>query len=450
MHVLALIRVLSVALAALAVAAPSAVAQPDPSCRGGEIANGPFSYTPSQLGTKTFVGGSGDPWTGSFRITAPGKPGDTVFPAQSGGPCQETALASIRVFDIEQVADANGVPLDPSVKIDVNSPLGQTIAAAFFINPTEYLFHVAEALEVGVTITNPMVSPTDYGDYLVTIKAQAIGAGIGTGSGATVLLSLRPDSAVDVVPPDVTILQPAGDEILGRLAIKVSATDPTPGSGVNSLAASIRSAGNTVSEIIPLTLDQMLPVAAGVTVTGTGEFVPVGGIGPAGTTEAQAFTATSRSGIGTYTLSAQATDVAGNTGTASKTFKVSYDVSFTKEAVTGNCTPPGNTATCTGQFHFVAHRSSVTSDGAFMYDQTVRVDLLNCANDGVVATHVFGTGSVQDVVKIDQGSDGPKYQTHFRRGDLGVTGPGTYKARVSFMDVDGNWMEHAVSECWEF
>jgi hypothetical protein len=430
-------------VSAFLFAAPPASAAIDPSCRGSAIANGPFAYSPADLGAHTFVGHAVTAAVASFTITAPGAPGDTVFPAQSGGPCQDAASAEIRVFGIEKVADGDGNMLAETVDVQVDSPLGLQIAAAFFLDPSSHLFGIAETLTVNVSISNPMVGAGDFGDYVVTLKAQAIGAGIGVGSGTRYMLGLRAPAVTDSVPPTVTINKPSGDDVLGPVSVEIAAVDPVPGSGVNWLGATISSASNTVSNLaIPLTLDQPLPVAAGVTVTGTGTFYPAGGAGATGTTLGTAFTSAARSGIGSYTLTASATDVAGNTGSITKAFKLTYAVEFKKADAQPPCAG-GGTSNCTGQFQFTLRRSAVTSDGAFMFDQTVRVELVNTATNVIVATHIYGTGDIKAWVQIDAAAF--QYQTNFRRGDFGASSPATYVARVYCRDVDNNWMLQGTS-----
>jgi hypothetical protein len=72
-----------------------------------------------------------------------------------------------------------------------------------------------------------------------------------------------------------------------------------------------------------------------------------------------------------------------------------------------------------------------------MIDQSVVVKLLNSSGSTVFGTHIFNaSGSPDAVVKIDTST--AEYQTTFKRGDIGVTAPGTYKAEVYFVDVDGN------------
>ncbi len=101
-----------------------------------------------------------------------------------------------------------------------------------------------------------------------------------------------------------------------------------------------------------------------------------------------------------------------------------------------------------GQFQFTVNRSNVTSDGAFMYDHTVVVELVRSSDNLVIKTHTFGTGDPKDVVKID--TTGFIYQTNFRRGDLPASGPVTYKAKVYFLDVDGNLVLQATSDAVTF
>jgi hypothetical protein len=435
--------VVAVASVLLLAAPPASAAPPDPSCRAGVQTSGPFSYSPADLGAHTFVGHNATAAEANFTITAPGGPGDTVFPAQSNGPCQDTASAEIRVFGIDKVADGEGNMLAETVEVPTDSPLGLQIAAAFFLDPSSHLFGIGETLAVKVSVSNPMVGAADFGDYVVTLKAQAIGAGIGVGSGTRYMLGLRAPAVTDAVPPTVTITKPTGDEVLGPVSVEIAAVDPVPGTGVNWMGATISSAGNTVSNLaIPLTLDQSLPVAAGVTVTGTGTFSPTGGTGTTGTILGIAFTSAARSGIGSYTLTASATDVAGYTGSITKAFKLTYAVEFPTAFAPPSCAGSSNN-NCTGQFQFTLRRSSVTSDGAFMVDQTVRVELVNTATNAIVATHTYGTGDIKAVVQIDTVAF--EYKTHFRRADFGASSPATYVARISCRDVDNQWMLQGTS-----
>jgi hypothetical protein len=438
-------------LAVAAIAALSATGvSADPACDPQQVANGPFEYSPASLGTKTFLGTDNTPFNAVLTITAPGKAGDTWFPAASNGPCSNLAPAQIGVLGIERVGDEDGAPLDPTQSVETDSPLGIQIAAAFAIVPAAHDFAIAEQLEVAVTVSNPLVSPADYGDYIVVIKAHAPGTGVGTGSGARVLLQLRAPAFVDVVPPDVTVSQPQGDKVLGAISVAASATDPTPGTGVAAFTASVSSQGGTVSNLaIPLSLDQTLPVAAGVTVNGAGTFRPTGWSGAAGTTLANAFDAASRSGIGSYTLLATATDVAGNSNTAAGNFAVKYNVQFTTANVPNpNCATAGNGA-CHVQLKFSVNRSSSTSDGFFMFDKTVKVELALASDPSAVkATHLYGTGAIHSDVQIDDSV--PEYRTTFRRDGTDATGARTYVAKVYFRDVDGTWMLQTTSAAVTF
>lgn len=424
-------------------------------CGGADIANGPFAYTSTGLTQATFSGSGGSDVSSSFNVTAPNASPDTlaqnVFPGQGAtNACAPTANAVIGVLDIQKVADADGNPLVSPVDVVLGSPLGQAIVAAFSVDPNAWNgFAPGATTSVVVSVSNPNLGSENYGDYSIKLAAKADGYGIGVGSGIMFTLVLRAPTSVDTTPPVVGINKPATVEILGKISVEVWANDPLtiPATGVVSLTAKVSSAGGTVLNK-PITFDSVvpnLPVAAGITVTGTGEFIPTGGTGLDGTSDANAFISTSRSGIGSYTISAEAVDGAGNTGTNTKNFTVNYDVVFTKQsgdnatACTGTST---NTSrkNCSGKFQFNVNRSSVTSDGAFMYDKTVEVDLVRSDNV-VVATHVYGTASPESNVQI---TADPIYQTTFKRGDIYGTGstlpttPSTYKAYIYFKDVDGN------------
>jgi hypothetical protein len=212
------------------------------------------------------------------------------------------------------------------------------------------------------------------------------------------------------------------------------------------MSATVSSAGGTILALpISLILDHSLPVAAGVTINGTGSFTPTGGAPGPGLGTIQAFTSSSRSGIGNYTIQAQATDGEGNIGYGIKSFKVNYAVSFSKAFSTNPCQNGGN-GSCKGQFQFTVNRSALTSDGQFMFDHTVEVDLVRLSDGQVVATHTYGTGSINSCIQIQPGV----YQTDFVRRDIGAASPTDYVAKVYFLDVDNNWVLQATSNSVRF
>jgi hypothetical protein len=402
--------------------------------KGVKAATGPFTYDPASGGPTTFLGHEGAA-NADFQLCPPG--GGTIFPA--GSP---TADADIRVFGIQHVGDADGNPLAVPEPVALDSTLGAQIAGAFDISPNAPTVYPGGCLDVEIAISNPGVGPFDYGDYEVTVKAQAVGSGIGVGSGFRYLLKLRPAPANDTTPPDVTIDSPANGStnILGVIPVQITANDPAPGTGVQTISATISSAGGTVSNH-PITFDSnSAPQPAGSDAVAIGSFTPTGGTGTDGTTSGGAFTSAARSGIGTYTLSAEAIDGASNVGTASSTFQVKYDVQFTLQTGIINTGNPGNS---NGHFKFTAKRSNVTSDGAFVYDNTVVVRLIRASDDAVIATHVLGGGGgVFD--KVVYTAD-PSYETKFAREDIGATTSGSYKVKVLFLDVDNNLVEQAES-----
>jgi len=418
------------------------------------IANGPFTYS-DESGplSATFFGTDGSPVSFSFTVTAPDATGNIiVFPGEGQNPCTGTADATIGVLEIDQVVDASGNPISPPSQLDSSSALYAQIAGAFAIVPNGDTFSPGSSVPVSVTVSNPDVDSSNFGEYMVKLAAQAPGAGIGVGPGFEFDLTLKAsECAADTTPCVVTISAPtSAPQTLGPIAVSVSAYDPNPsttcpGSGLASLTASISSAGGAVSNVnIPLTLSSTLPLAGGVVMTGSGSYTPTGGTGGSGTSLSSAFTAASRSGIGTYTITATCNDIAGNPGTASVTFPVNYAVSWTQEQVPGGCTST-KTKPCQAMFKFDVDRSSATSDGAFMYDETVKVTLVSSANSSsnsctnsslAIASHPFGTGSINSNTQIDPTV--PDYQTNFDGSNTSTVPFGSYVAQACFSDVDGN------------
>jgi hypothetical protein len=399
-----------------------------------------FEYTPKDgpAGSATFIGSGGAAATASFTVVAPNPKNDGLFPTGYA-----TATAAIKVKGIEKVGDESGEAIldiaENPVSVPVTGALYETIKNAVSFAPSINTFQPNDVLNVTVTVNNPEVGAADYGDYLIKIKAvdqeSNPAAGIGEGSGVTFLLKLRATSDVDIVPPTVHITGPSGQNILGPINVAVDAMDPVPGSGLNSLTASIKSAGGISCPLDPLSLSLALPQAAGTSVDGTAVFHPNGWSGPAGTTLALGFTSSNRSGIGSYILTATAIDVVGNIGTASLSFGVNYDVSASAMQI-GSLSHPNSTA----KIEFTARRS----DASFMYDTTVIVKVLNGSNF-VMATHAYGTGDIKACVQLPDGSE--KYSTHFRRADLrnasnaAPTAAAPYTVKIYFKDIDGNLRE---------
>jgi hypothetical protein len=407
---------------------------------GGQTkkATGPFIYD-VDAGSATFLGTTGGPYSGQFDVTAPS--GGSTFPS-----AVPPAPAIINVFGIEKVAGPDGTSLLMPVDVALNSPLGILILNAFSFDPSSPSFNIGQVITIQVTVNNPGVTEeADYGDYIVTMKSQSPGSGIGVGSGSHFKLSLRAAEETDTTPPNVKINSPSGENLLGQIPVSITANDPTPGTGVESITATVSSDGGTVSDQ-PITLTTDTPKPAGEDATGTGTFTPTGGTGTAGTIGGPPFISTSRSGIGSYKLTAKATDGAGNVGTADSSFQVNYNVQFTTADGNINSGHPENSF---ARFKFTVKRSATISDGAFMVDQTVVVRLVK--SDGtVVAEHGYGTGDIKSYVQID--TSAPVYQTNFVRGDL--LGPpsesATYKAQVFFKDVDGTLVKQEESSAVTF
>ena len=426
-------------------------------CGGAGIANGPFSYTANGVASATYTGPGGGALKTGFTVLAPNASGTiVVFPGEGQNPCLGEADATIGVMEITQVGDSAGNPLTTEMIISPSDALYNTIASAFAVSPSANTFTPGSSVNVNVTVSDPIADGfSAYGVYLVKIASQAPGAGIGVGPGFEFTLTLLAPAVGctnDTTPPIVAIIHPAtGDEAtnlgvtsmtLGNIAVEVQAYDPLsgggcPSTGLQSLTVSVSSAGGTVSGLdIPLTLDPGLAQPAGVVVTGKGTFTPTGGSGSQGTTDVLAFTGSAWSGIGTYTLTATATDVAGNSAMATFTFPVTYFVSFTMDNGSG-CGSAN--AKCMATYHFAANRSGTASDGAFMFDHSVDVQLYHSAT--LVADHSYGTGSINSYVQLNTGV--PDYETKFEL-PAGTKGTGTYSANVYFTDVDGNPMLQAV------
>jgi hypothetical protein len=449
----------------LAMARGSGLAQ-NP-CNGQNITTANhFNYSTASPSAWTFSGSGGSPVIATFTVTAPS--GGDVFPD-----CNTPDTANMFVQDVTQIADGSGNPLldaygnPTTIDItDTNAVLAAVIAGAFSFNPSSNIFNVGDILTVTVTISNP--NSTAYGDYDIKMAAKETNPtsdGIGVGAGSHFILRLRGASCTDTTPPTVTVTKPNGDQLLGVTGVTVTAIDPdTPpgcGTGVVSMSASLSSAGGAVSnQAITLTPSPGLPVVAGVLVTSPGSITPVGGTGTAGTVNGSPFTSGSLSGIGNYTITAHATDGAGNIGAGTDNFNVTYDVTITNIRVSGSATPCDTSGgpLCVADFRFLVNRSNSTSDGAFMFDETVVVKLKNTGTNTYVATHSYGcTDPLTEVeIKTTTGAAcAPAaatnfYATGFRRDHIGASGPATYVAEIYFLNVDNTLSLQATSSSVTF
>ena len=140
---------------------------------------------------------------------------------------------------------------------------------------------------------------------------------------------------------------------------------------------------------------------------------------------------------------------AGNEATSEQTFTVNYDVAINTQSTCANSAGNDN---CQGKFDFSVNRSSITSDGHFMFDKTVRVDLVTvAAPDTVVATHTYAAGGdPKTVVQIDTSGTPYIYKTAFKRGDIGGAAKTAYLLKIYFTDVDGNLVLQATSSSLSF
>lgn len=394
-----------------------------------DLANGQFGFSVTAGTTSATFNGSGGTSSFSFTVTAPNAADADSDPvvfsgeSQNSSQCTTKASATIGVLEITQVADANGNP--ESVDITSSNPLYSVIASSFSITPGTNIFSPGSSVSVGVMVTNPNVAAIYYGEYDVKIAAQAPGAGIGVGPGIEFDLTLGAPSVSSSC--SITFTPAIGDAnsnvVLGPVGFTVSASDT--GSVLTSLTASISSAGGAVSSVgISLTVVPSLPAA---NVTATGTYTPADGA----TTLTSAFTSSSLSGIGTYTITVDGADEAGATCSKTDTFHVNYNVSNTRSFVPGGCSS-SKTSSCAAQMGFTATRS----DGTFMFDETVEMELLNSSST-VLATRSYGTGGIGSYVQINSMTPAPyfQYDSDFDGGSLTY---GPYSFQLLFKDVDGN------------
>jgi hypothetical protein len=155
------------------------------------------------------------------------------------------------------------------------------------------------------------------------------------------------------------------------------------------------------------------------------------------------------SGIGTYTITFVAEDMAGGKSQQKVTFQVNYGVAFTMVFTPPGCSPDRLGSSCQGKYQMTVNRANNAdpddaSDGLMMFDQTVSADLVKASDGTVVASHSYGTGAIGSYVQI--GTD--VYKTTFDHpAGMPYT---TFQLKVYFIDVDGSRLLQTTSSPLSF
>jgi hypothetical protein len=265
-----------------------------------------YSYIQNQAGSTT----------GSFIVFSPQN-------VQTTGGCEtgmtpvfgNTGSSTIGVgISLESITDiATGDPVNAATSAAISGSLLFSPASFTFLLGGTGMSPIFPNQTVNLSFTNnSTIAP---GSYDIVFRASSNGDGVGAGTAVFTLTVNEPSLApVDTQAPLVEIQSPTSTQEIvlnTMLNISFTATDPEEGgagTGVTAIAANIESSGGAVNEDLTsdLSIAPMLPVAGGITATSTAAAI--------------------MAAVGSYTLTAEATDGASHTGSASVNFLVKLNV----------------------------------------------------------------------------------------------------------------------------
>jgi hypothetical protein len=289
----------------LALATPAfAAPQPKPACRTTgalEMTNidpTSYAYTIGQSGQQTF----------SFSVTSPdvqvNGSCDASLPPVFGSTDFTSIAFELKVVGID---DDLGDAVDPTTDAAIRAALS-TFATA----PFQLTSPLSGSQSVNFAFTNSGNIPAGTYDLTVQAKPDATGVGAATRS---FTIQVEEMQLVDTQAPTVNIIAPTTGTALKlneSLAVNFTATDPPEsgaGTGVTSVRSTITSCSGafTYGLTSSLAITPDLPVAADVAVTATTSVAPW-------------------LYVGNFTLTTEADDGAGHTGSAIATFSSSVNV----------------------------------------------------------------------------------------------------------------------------
>ena len=283
--------------------------QPKPACGTSgpvlmtTISPSQYSYTQGEAGNQSF----------SFTVSSPSvqvnNSCDSSLPNifGNGNGIDPTALPlTVSIAAIEQA----GIAVDASTDAALRAALSSFATAPFQLTPPG----TGTSQTISFSFTNSAAVPVGTYDLTVEVKSTETGVGVGAASGAFTI-GVEEPQAVDTLAPTVNIVAPVSGEVIklnDSLDVNFTAVDPPEGgagTGVTSVRAGITSCAGVFSYDLTssISVNPALPVAANSTVTATT------GVNP-------------WLYVGDFTLTAEADDNAGHTGSATATFTAGTNI----------------------------------------------------------------------------------------------------------------------------
>jgi hypothetical protein len=268
---------------------------------------------------------------------------------------------------------------------------------------------------VDFTFTNSSSIPP--GDYDIEIVATPEnGVGVGAPSPRIFAVTVTEPVLVDTLDPLVTIVAPEPAErvcLNGDLSVNFTAIDPLEGgagTGITAVSAVIDSVGTAISDDISgmLMVSPALPVLADVLVTATAD-VAMGN-------------------IGSFILTASASDDAGHQGESTVNFSVAVDVSpLPPISVPGRQFKAGST---------VPIKWKLTDCDGMLLPPFASVVVEIHDSGGLLETRYAGDGAGNIRWDVDEFGNATQYITNFE-----VPAAGAYTVKVFVEDADGGSAE---------
>lgn len=302
-----IIRSCSIIGLSLMFAAPAFAAPPvkdDPACRttGGvkvtTISPAQYTYTLGQPGDEDFT----------FTVSSPevqrNSSCDSAKPPVFGNTTSNLLPLTISIESIRQggflVASATDAALRAAVTPFATAP--------FQLTPPG-----TGSQTITFSFTNSGVVPAGVYDVTIEVKPDP-GTGVGAALRSFAVHVVQPQ-VVDTLAPNVDIAAPVGNDVIklnDSLLVNFTAVDPPEGgagTGVIATRAAITSCAGSFNYSLTssLSVNPALPVAADVTATATADVAPW-------------------LYVGNFTLTAEADDNAGHTGSAIATFTAGTNI----------------------------------------------------------------------------------------------------------------------------
>lgn len=294
----------------LVLAAPVFAAGPPPKPPCGT--NGAIQVTPISPAQYSYTLGEGGNQGFSFTVSSPGVlvngncDSDLPNVFGNGNGADPTVLPfTLSISDIEQ----GGIDVDAVTETALRAALSAFGSAPFQLTPPG----TGTSQTISFSFTNPAAVPAGTYDLTVEVKPET-GVGVGATTRAFSIQVQQPQ-ALDTLAPTVNIVAPVSGDVIklnDSLQVNFTAIDPPEGgagTGVTAARAAITSCAGSFSYNLTssLGITPALPVAADVTVTAATAVTPW-------------------LYVGEFTLTAEADDNAGHTGSATATFSAGTNV----------------------------------------------------------------------------------------------------------------------------